>query len=176
MTHAMPLPTPAHRAALTLHALADADRQWLLQGLTGEQKDLLRPLLQELEELGIPRTADLAGIFGDSAGEEVDAFQAVDARSLGTLAKLLAAEPPRVAAAFLARRSRASREPLLRELPSPLAGEIERLMPGVAAARLLQEAVAARLAVQVLQQAPPPSSRSVWQATRRVFRAWRKTQ
>jgi len=42
---------PYRRAALTLHALAAADRQWLLSRLAQEQRERLQPLLDELAGL-----------------------------------------------------------------------------------------------------------------------------
>ncbi len=48
--------TPAglRRAALTLHALGPADREWLLRRLPAQSRQALGQLLAELSELGIP--------------------------------------------------------------------------------------------------------------------------
>ncbi|WP_459569033.1 hypothetical protein, partial [Cupriavidus sp. 8B] len=48
-------PSSARSAALLLHALPEPDRHWLLQRLEPGESDALRPLLAELEEMGIPR-------------------------------------------------------------------------------------------------------------------------
>jgi hypothetical protein len=45
------------RAALTLHALAVQDRDWLLEQLPLQERLPLRELLAELKELGIPADA-----------------------------------------------------------------------------------------------------------------------
>lgn len=47
------------RAALTVHALTDQDRQWLMAQLTPDEAERLHPLLKELQQLGIPRDAGL---------------------------------------------------------------------------------------------------------------------
>jgi hypothetical protein len=47
------------RAALTLHALATPDREWLLEQLPAAERGALRGLLVELQDLGIPADADV---------------------------------------------------------------------------------------------------------------------
>ena len=47
------------RAALTLHALAALDREWLLEQLPTAERVALRDLLAELQDLGIPADADV---------------------------------------------------------------------------------------------------------------------
>lgn len=49
------------RAALTVHALAEQDRQWLMAQLTPDEAARLQPLLNELNQLGIPREVGLIG-------------------------------------------------------------------------------------------------------------------
>src|SRR5437868_6737697 len=53
--------TPAglRRAALTLHALGEADQAWLLERLASGAQQTLRALIAELRELGIPANADV---------------------------------------------------------------------------------------------------------------------
>jgi hypothetical protein len=53
MTAAAVTPS-ARRAALVAHGMQPQDRQWLLEALGPEERALLRPLLQELQALGIP--------------------------------------------------------------------------------------------------------------------------
>jgi hypothetical protein len=55
--------TPVRRAALLLHAMAPADRNWVLRQLPPGGHDRLRELLRELAELGIPRDAALLKHF-----------------------------------------------------------------------------------------------------------------
>lgn len=47
------------RAALTLHALALQDREWLLEQLPAADSAALRELLAELQALGMPADADV---------------------------------------------------------------------------------------------------------------------
>lgn len=52
--------TEMKRAALTLHSLADSDREWVLSQLPDGQSDALRALVDELRALGFPRDVHLA--------------------------------------------------------------------------------------------------------------------
>ena len=135
MTFDVPQPSPAHRAALALHALPGDDRDWVLEALPADQQSMLQPLLRELEELGIPREAGLfdgvAGSRREQAITAVDALRALDGAGVRRLAGLLAAEPPRVAVALLAGGPWPWREQLLAGLPA--AGRRHR--PGHAAHR-----------------------------------------
>lgn len=54
------------KAALHIHSLNDSDRRWLLGNLPGHQVERLRPMLDELKSLGIPRRQGLV--------REVDEF------------------------------------------------------------------------------------------------------
>lgn len=47
------------KAALHIHSLNDSDRRWVLGNLPGHQVERLRPMLDELKSLGIPRRQDL---------------------------------------------------------------------------------------------------------------------
>jgi hypothetical protein len=57
MMDSVDLSAGRRRAALTLHALAAPDRDWLLQQLPAPDRAALRGLLTELRELGIPADA-----------------------------------------------------------------------------------------------------------------------
>lgn len=54
--------TPAIRrrrsAALVLHSMSEADRAWALAELNEDERAVLRPLIDELQELGVPASAD----------------------------------------------------------------------------------------------------------------------
>ena len=52
--------TEMKRAALTLHSLADSDREWVLSQLPDAQSDALRALIEELQGLGFPQDVSLA--------------------------------------------------------------------------------------------------------------------
>ena len=47
------------QAALVLHALVTKDRHWMMQRLPGAQRELVRPLLEELAQLGLPADKSL---------------------------------------------------------------------------------------------------------------------
>jgi CHAD domain-containing protein len=64
------------RAALTLHALAAPDREWLLEQLPATDRTALRGLLAELRELGIPADADVIRSALAEAAPQVDASNA----------------------------------------------------------------------------------------------------
>lgn len=177
MTPMIPQATPAHRAALTLHALSAPDRAWVLQGLPGEQQELLNVLLHELEELGIPRDPELAGALPEEH-EPVDHAPAallrnLDGAGVGRLCGVLAAEPPRLAAALLASGPWPWREQLLRELTLAAGHDVQRLAPATAAARLLQEAVVSELTHVLLEARRATALPSRWQWLRQRLRPWR---
>jgi hypothetical protein len=46
---------PLRRAALSVHGLPDADRDWVLSRLPEARRDELRRLIEELDGLGFPR-------------------------------------------------------------------------------------------------------------------------
>lgn len=174
MTITAPQPTPAHRAALNLHALSEPDRQWVLHALSGEQQAALQPLLQELEELGIPRDAHLARAIataGPGEDREGAALQALDDSGVRRLALLLAGEPPRLAAALLSSRAWAWRDRLMSELPVQYAQAIEETMRLTAAAGALQAAVVAELAPALREKDGAQLPRAtLWQSICRRLR------
>lgn len=59
MTAAQAAEAGSRRAALTLHAMAAADQQWVLAQLPVVQRNRVQALLQELRDLGIPPDAEL---------------------------------------------------------------------------------------------------------------------
>lgn len=61
----------ARHAALLLHALAPADRAWMLKALPAQQQEELQPLLAELEALGIARDPALIAQATASASDAV---------------------------------------------------------------------------------------------------------
>lgn len=59
------------QAALCLHGLQSADREWLLGRLPDDRRAALRALLSELDVLGIPRDEDwTAGFSAESASAD----------------------------------------------------------------------------------------------------------
>lgn len=175
MTLDVPQPSPAHRAALRLHALPEEDRAWVLTALPADQQAILRQLLRELEALGIPRDADLLQHLAEGDGEEARspslALHALDGAAVRRLAAVLAAEPPRLAAALLAAGSWDWREQLVAGLPVAMADEVRQLAGASPQGPALHRAVIAETA-RTLASAPAerqPVSR--WQAWRRRLRA-----
>lgn len=69
----------ARRAALALHALAPADRRWLLSRLDEAQRARVQPLLDELDALGF--RIDPADASALAAGASSPAAMAPVARS-----------------------------------------------------------------------------------------------
>jgi len=165
-------PTPAHRAALSLHSLSEPDRHWVLEALGQEQQAALRPLLRELEELGIPREPELAGAFAAPAGGEgrmgAGALHALDSCGVRALAAILRAEPPGLAATLLASRSWPWRDQLLSELPAGMAADIERAMVATVPGGAVQAALLAELEPLLREQhAAAARPASLWLSLRR---------
>lgn len=63
MDSALVLPEGRRHAALMVHGMAEADRSWLLSRLAPAEREALQPLLEELQDLGIPRDPTLAREF-----------------------------------------------------------------------------------------------------------------
>jgi hypothetical protein len=98
-------PSPdARRAALLLHALPAADREWLLAELPDGARATLRGLVAELEELGIPSDHALVQEVVDGSratgGAATSAPPAAPARPDGRLDALCAAAPTLVSHAL----------------------------------------------------------------------------
>ena len=110
-----PAPEPtagARKSALLLHALAQADREWVMAQLPEGERSSLLELLADLKSLGIPADRGLVDEAVTVAREpEGSAFSARDAGSVRELAK---ADPARLAA-------------LLRDEPALLLAHLLRL-------------------------------------------------
>ncbi len=97
-------PAPARQAALTLHALPQSDRNWLLDALEPEDREQLNQLLEELRTLGIPGDS---GLVAELAKAEVPAASprdwlgALDAVGASALATVLRPQPVEFARAVL---------------------------------------------------------------------------
>jgi hypothetical protein len=91
------------KAALHIHSLNDSDRQWLLGNLPDHQVERLRPMLNELKSLGIPRRQDLV-----QAADEFDS----PAPDAGPVPEQEVQEPPE----FVGRLMQAPPERLHRAL------------------------------------------------------------
>ena len=101
------------RAALTLHALAPPDREWLLEQLPAADRSELRGLLSELRELGIPADGDVIR----SALAEASASPLPNAEAL---AQVLAREAESFRSVLLSLLTAAQKEAVLGHWPLPL--------------------------------------------------------
>lgn len=90
------------RAALTLHALPEADRQWVLQRLEPMLQQTLQGHLEELAELGIPSDPSLIKqALSEAAARDGDWRRRLDGRDAALVHELLADEPAGVLARVL---------------------------------------------------------------------------
>lgn len=102
MTGAIAQAEPLRRAALTLHALSDGDREWMLDSLAPRERQSLEPLLADLRALGIPRDPSLVPSGPADESHRRSWPEALDARELAALERVLAAEPVAVTRVLLA--------------------------------------------------------------------------
>jgi hypothetical protein len=122
--------SPERLAALTLHALAAADREWLLGRLMPAQASHLRALLAELVDLGIPpdpalidsarRIATQASLNGPNAPPWMNL-------SPTAFRKLLSEEPLQLVARALSNFDADRQVELLAQWPQPDRAEIQSL-------------------------------------------------
>lgn len=91
------------RAALAVHALAAADRRWILEALTPPQRQALEPLLAELRELGLPVDAELLQDVQAPARTAPPPWPMdLDERGVAALARVLNREPLAITRQLLA--------------------------------------------------------------------------
>jgi hypothetical protein len=161
MTSGVTQPSAAHRAALALHALAEADRAWLLEALSTEERNRLHPLLGELEELGIPRDGGLLETLASGEPQaptrERNALEDLTVAGVRRLAQVLTGEPPRLIGLLVACRPWPWRDQLLSCLPPEVAGELGRFTAIGSPAGALQDAVVAEVC-KALQESPAPTT------------------
>jgi hypothetical protein len=114
----------ARRAALTIHALGEEDRAWMLGQLQPRQRAVLEPLLGELRELGVQ--ADRSALEQIESDSPASVTAAARLGRLGRpeirrLARLLEQEPPQLTRALLSAGDPAWRNALLKSLDSGFA-------------------------------------------------------
>ncbi|MGJ7502496.1 hypothetical protein ACSFBF_19210 [Variovorax sp. ZT5P49] len=127
-------PRGVRHAALLLHAMAPADRSWMLDALPQQERAELAPLLEELEALGIER--DPALIDAATSGDELAApayeivvgtprpaatsdeamLHALDVEQVPTLADIFRTEPAGLVAELLSLADWPWREALLQAM------------------------------------------------------------
>lgn len=102
-----PLAGP-RKAALLLHAMAGETRLWLLAQLPEAQAEILRSLLAELQELGIPADQDLLREvladpdLAEAAPDAASQLSVIEAAGPGSLWLALRDEPAGLVARLLA--------------------------------------------------------------------------
>jgi hypothetical protein len=141
------------RTALVLHALAPADREWVLGRLPERNRAQVVPCLEELATLGIPQDANLIPVALSVKRQEITRPPAQRGSRVERLAAVLEKEPAKVAAIALRSRTDAERDSILNALSPGQAQEVRDHLraPHVVPAALrqaLEEAIA-------LQDAPP---------------------
>lgn len=120
----------AKHAALLLHAMAPADRSWLLSQLATDERNALEQLLSELAELSIPADASLVekliprdqssavSVSKPDSDSDADFLAGLAATDIAALAKAWAAEPPYLVAQALSIQPWPWKSALLAHLPA----------------------------------------------------------
>jgi hypothetical protein len=163
------------RAALKLHSLSEADRQWMMAHLPPETSARLKPLLNEITDLGFPAGVPDLAAPGDrrpSTTEEAPAPAALKLEEIGAvrLARMLRSEPAAVIAAVLDLSGAPERAEVLsriddrRNIAAALRTPARRLAPKFAAS--LRAAVEVQ-AKHMPANAPPMRGRGARQLVMR---------
>lgn len=164
----LPLPEPSalRRAALSMHALDDVDRDWILAALPSAERDRLSPLLGELRELGIPAQAVPPATWVDAQAGTMDSLSALQEEDVIRLAELLRGEPPVIVETLLAAQPWPWRGRVLALLDHP-AREPASRAGGDALPSALQAAVLHALSQRMqapAAKAPATPRRGGWRA------------
>lgn len=161
---------PLRRAALTVHALPERDRSWMLESLSPADRESLGGLLAELQALGIPQDpALLAGMAAGSARheEESDRWpEALDEADISALLRVLAREPVSVTRALLSIRAWTWRARLLAAMDARMRAAVEaQPIPGARRPRFC-DALLQALATQLDREPhPAPARASRWKTS-----------
>jgi hypothetical protein len=166
---------PLRSAALTLHALPAPDREWLLEGLSGRQRQLLLPLLEELQVLGVPADPELLQELQPDAGSGTPAPawpEALSAAEVAVLAHVLAGEPLGLTRSLLAIREWNWTPQLLAAMDEDRRRKLRDDPPACPPAPLLQAAILQALRLRCESQPPvvPAAATSRWHRARGVLR------
>lgn len=114
MSEALDVSAGRRRAALTLHALAAQDREWLLEQLPAADRTVLGGLLAELQELGIAADADVI------RSALAEAAPVVDSSKAQALAQVLGREGESLRSVLLSLLPAAQRDAVLAHWPHDL--------------------------------------------------------
>lgn len=114
MIDAVDVSAGRRRAALTLHALAAQDREWLLEQLPAADRTVLGGLLAELQELGIPADAEVI------RSALAEAAHVIDSPNAQALAQVLAREDESFRGVLLSLLPAAQQDAVLARWPRDL--------------------------------------------------------
>jgi hypothetical protein len=150
---------PQRRAALALHAVGEADRDWLLGSLPAGQQAALRLLLDELKSIGIPhdeRVLDELCAASDVPAAPDPGRILLDrgAEQPEVLAALARSEPPAIVAGLCCAGGVQWREQLLLSLAPELRVQAEAQLPRLNGAPALRAAVIASVCRQLTTARP----------------------
>jgi hypothetical protein len=178
------------RAALVLHGLTPADREWVLERLPPSSCEELQPLLDELASLGMPGDPELIRSalqrVADGAQGVEPAFAVIAHASSEHVYDILVDEPDRLIAIVMSSSNWPWRDALLSRIDAARAQGIrERMMtlsvaPGLRRAvlqelaRRIGEGVATRRAPEAM---PEPATIGLGGLRRRIgerLQAWRR--
>jgi hypothetical protein len=123
------------RVALILHALTAQDREWMLARLTPERRAALKPLLDELSELGIARDSRLVRelVADTTDADSGDSVSVIAQAPAAAAVEALAGEPAALIEWMLSLHAWPWRGDLLAALGRAKREQVEAL----AAARLI---------------------------------------
>jgi hypothetical protein len=156
--------SPEQRAALTLHALAAADRDWLLHALPAERQPALRAMLTQLQAIGIPADRGFVDAVVQRRSSVSPCAPASSAAEVARTLALLDGEPPRVLAALLGAQASQFHEQARATLPAERLARARECGP---AGPALQAAVCQEVARCLRASAAAPRSR--WQGLRSML-------
>lgn len=165
----MSFDTAARRAALTLHALADEDRAWVLARLQPRQRALVEPLLDELRDLGIvvdPHTLPAIDEANASPATASCRLERLDRDRIAQVARVLEQEAPELARALLAGSDAGWQGALLAAMAPEFAQRVRRLPTVSSAAPALRAALVAAIEGRLAQRQPESKTSRPW------WRAW----
>jgi hypothetical protein len=180
-----------HRTALLLHALHQEDQQVLLSRLEPQAQERLRPLLQELADLGIPADRDLIAhvmahltseraeeVVSTSDNEDAAAYVALHDATAQDMLLVLGQAPPEMVARLLACRVWPWSAMLLEALEPLRRHQIEQQLHAItvpaAAMRSALVRIAARRLPELVPQQRVVSSVPSAGYFSRVVGAWQK--
>lgn len=155
----MNLAASDRRAALMVHALGGADREWLLQQLPRDQRDRLQALLADLQALGIPADAALlqqaiAAPAPEPARATAPQPPALEDADPAALARALQNEPARLVAQLLHARAWPWRAALLEQLPALKRRRVEEALAALQGTPATPVALQEALVAAVLRRVP----------------------